>query len=54
MSGVAKPQGPTHAHLGIQSALQIQHVGILLGVDVSVWKHHQQPINVHPRAPFYK
>ena len=30
-----------HAHLSIQTAFQIQHIGILLRVDVVVGKHYQ-------------
>lgn len=35
-------------HLGIQRPLQLQHVGVLLGVDVVIGKIHQQTLNVEP------
>lgn len=43
----AAARGPA-THLGVQSALQLQHVGELLRVDVVVREIDQQPVHVEP------
>lgn len=38
-----------NANLCIQCPLQLQHVGVLLRIDVVVWEIHQETVDVEPK-----
>lgn len=41
-------------YLCIQRPLQLQHVGVLLGIDVVIWKIHQETVDVEPKVKCVK
>lgn len=38
-----------NTNLCIQCPLQLQHVGVLLRIDVVIWEIHQETVDVEPK-----
>lgn len=38
-----------NTNLCIQCPLQLQHVGVLLRIDVIIWEIHQETVDVEPK-----